>query len=99
MVVARSVNCASENVFATPFDVITVVGSVYRIVDVVVLPDGKYGLDVGRKVIRVVIPPLLMVMGSGCKLVVKAKVKEFWPGEIGMFQKLMTAVVTSLMFQ
>lgn len=70
-------NCASEKVCVTPFDVMTVVGSVYRIVDVVVAPLGKYGSEVGGRVTIVVIPPLLIVMGSGSRLVVIAKVNEF----------------------
>ena len=37
----KSVNCASEKVCVTPFDVITVVGRAYTTGDVVLLPGGR----------------------------------------------------------
>jgi hypothetical protein len=84
VIVARSVNCASEKVCVTPFEVTTVVGSVYTTEDVVVLPGGKYGSDSAGSVIVLVTPPALIIIGSGSKLLVNVKVKDVAPDVIGM---------------
>ena len=66
----------------------------YKVWLIVTTSAPEYGAVTGGRLIVVDMPPAVIVRGLGLKLVVRAKAKEVRPEDIGMFQKLMTDVVT-----